>query len=617
MDSPRVQVLALKNTPTPWRRLWGTGLTTSLGLVIGLLLGHLEWGIWAFMGGFTSLYVQKQPYRTRAITLALVGMGLAASMALGALSAVWWEMALALGFVSAASTYLTGSFDVPLPAGFMFVLVACISAALPLHPPGIVGVRVLCVLGGASLAWLVGMSDWLWDRRGPTSAPVKGAFTALSHYVAAIGGGKAKAREFHAAQAVALAHRVALSSNDRRIRAMAVQAEKIFRAAVALSSDIQRPLDPKWAHVLAIVAAHITKPLDSRPGLPLFPDRHCHTVGRFIETVEETLRVAQSEEVPQTRPALYRPTVKERLARGLDQDSMILPAVLRIGIATATAVALARLLGITHPFWTPLTAAAVLQGVSTVVITQRTIQRAIGTTLGLALTALLLLLHPIPILTAVLVVVLQLSMLFFIAKNYGISVIFITTMALVIIYAGTHTAVAPMIFARFIDTLIGGAWGLLAAFLLWGQASSARLPVAMARSLRRAGHLFQAVLKGSSPKQIIRLRTACLDSLLALRHLYVTSLGELPHPPANTPALFSVERLGYLVMAVCDAPRALDALLADDVGPVFNQLADRVEDRSDAEVRIPALPRFPAIEDQLWETAEALDALPERREKSS
>ncbi len=616
MATARVRVMQIKKMPTSWRRLWGTGLTTALGLAIGLWLGHLEWGIWAFMGGFASLYVQNQPYRARAILLALVGLGLAASMALGALSAVWWEMALALGFVSAASTYLTGAFDVPLPAGFMFVLVACISAALPLHPAGIVGVRVLSVLGGATLAWLVGMSDWLWDRRGPYTTPVKKAYQTIAQYLDAIGSPHAKVREFQAAEAVALAHRASINAPERRVRAMAAQAEKLFRAAVALSSDTNQPPNAEWTAALRTLAAHVETPIALSPSLAVPKDHMSRSASRLFDILQESLQLALREDVPPSRPPLYHPRFQERLARGLDPDALILPAVLRIGIATATAVVLAHLLGITHPFWAPLTAAAVLQGVSTVVITQRTIQRAIGTTLGLVLTGLLLLLHPVPLATAGLVIILQLAMLFFIAKNYGISVIFITAMALVIIYAGTHTPVAPMILARFVDTLIGGAWGLLAAFLLWGQASSTRLPMAIARSLRRSGALFQAVLKGSDPKTIIRLRTICLDSVLALRHLYETSLGEMPQPP-ETPALFSVERLGYLVIAVCDAPRALDASMATDLHSVFDRLAEQVEGNSTTEVHIPHLPRFPAIEGQLFEIADALHASPERRQESS
>ena len=68
-QSPLAGVFQLKQIPAQPRRLWGTGVTTLTGLAIGLLLGHLEWGIWAFMGGFASLYQHNQPYGRRGVLL--------------------------------------------------------------------------------------------------------------------------------------------------------------------------------------------------------------------------------------------------------------------------------------------------------------------------------------------------------------------------------------------------------------------------------------------------------------------------------------------------------------------------------------------------------------------
>lgn len=610
MARTQFNIFKLKNVPTPWRRLGGTGLTTTVTMVIGLALGHLEWGIWGFMGGFTSLYVQNQPFRSRGMTLALVGLGMASAMALGALSAIWWEMALVLGFVSAASTYLCGAFDVPLPAGFMFVLVACISAALPQHPPGILMVRVLCVLGGAALAWLVGMSDWLWDRRGPAEHPLHLAFDALGQYMAAIGTAHAAGREYQAATAVATAHRAVLNTAcGSRMQALAVQTEKLLRAIIALSS-IDTPPAPEWAETLKILGTHVKTPVEKPRPMPDAPPGPQWQ--RFREVLRDTWDVAQSERPFTTPPQLYRASIHDRLKRALDADSLIFPAFVRIGIAVLLSVVVAHFLGVVHPFWIPLTCAAVLQGVSTVVITQRTIQRALGTVIGLLLTGLVLALHPSAPGVAVAVIVLQLLMLAFIAKNYGISVVFITTMALTIIYAGTHAPVWPMVLARFGDTLLGGAIGLAAAYALWGKASSARLPSAMARVVRRSGRLLEALLRGASYRTIHHLRAQSLDALLTVRHLYETSLGELPETPHATAEMLAIERLGYLVVAVCSTIHTADPALADQLQPIWAAMEGRLDGSSDEPVHhIPSMPRYPAIEHQLWDVLDALDMVPQ------
>ncbi len=609
-QSPLAAVFELKSTPIQPRRLWGTGLTTLSGLAVGLLLGHLEWGIWAFMGGFASLYQHNQPYTRRAGVLAAVGAGLALAMAIGAFSSRWWQMALALGFVSAGATYFCGVFDVLLPAGFMFVLVACISAALPLHPPGIVAVRVLCVLGGAAIAWVVGMMDWLWDRRGPAETPIATAFRALSRYVGAIGTHQQAQHEYHAALAVTAAHRAAWSvAVDSRPAMLAHQAEDVFRAAVALSSKESRPLPAEYRTVLLNMARHVGSP----PTVPLSvkeagPPKDPHWK-RWRETLHRAIEVVNGRDVMSHQPHLYRPSVGERLRRGLSRDTLVRPAFLRIGLTVMAAVIIAHWMGIPHPYWVPLSCAAVLQGVSTVVITQRTVQRVIGTLLGLVLTGGLLALHPTPLLTAALVVVLQLLMLTFIAKNYGISVIFITAMALVIIYAGVRPPVLPLIEARLGDTILGSAIGLAAALLLWGRASSRRLPAALSAALNRTGALFEQMVSSDAPSKSRALRAQTLDSLLSVRHLYETALGELPRLPHDDlwPVIYAVERLGYLVVSICDSPHAQDTGLAKAMRPVFGALGARLGGDHDAQLpRIPPIPRYSAVEEQVWDLAEAL-----------
>lgn len=621
--APVKNAFILKNTPNPWRRLWGMGLATSIGLAMGMALGHLEWGIWAFLGGFTSLYVHDQPYRTRAVTLALVGLGLAASFALGSLSLVWWHMALALGFVAAAASYLTSAFDVPLPAGFMFVLIACVSAALPLHPAGILGIRVLSVLGGAAIAWLIGMSDWLWNRTGPSALPVQAAYQALARYVSDLGTHKMARRQHQAATAVVAGQRAAMDSRDPRLRQFSAQAEDVLRAAIALSADHHHPsrrLSSEGSQLLDAVGNRAVHPQTDALELPLSLSSEQNTSpwARWQQVMEETVAVANGNRREPNPPA-HPPSFGERLERDLSWDSLVLPATLRIGIAVALSVVIAHALGVSHPFWVPLTCAAVLLGVSTVVIAQRTIQRAVGTTVGLFLSGALIALRPTGIATAGLIVVLQLIMIFFIAKNYGISVVFITSLALIIIYFGAHPAVMPMIWARFADTLLGDAVGVAAALLLWGRASSARVPVAAAQAVEQTGQLMTAVLTQASPHDIAKRRAHTLTALFSLRHVYEVGLGEIP-PITDEwwPMLLAVERLGYLVVAVCDTLHTEDTRLADALEPVWQTLVHRLRSNPETwRIEIPAMPNYPAIKHQLWELADVLEVLPKNQHTMS
>lgn len=608
--APLTGAFRIKNTPNPWRRLWGMGLATTVGLAIGIALGHAEWGIWAFMGGFTSLYVHDQPYRIRGLTLALVGMGLTASFALGALSAVWWHLALALGFVSAAATYLTAAFDVPLPSGFMFILIACISAALPLHPPGILTVRLLSVLGGAAIAWLVGMSDWLWNRTGPAAVPVSKGFKALARYVESIGTHKAPKLLHQAATAVMAGHRASMDTDVPWLRQAGVQAEDALRAAIALSTKDGHSVPKEWSRLLDTLGGRV-KHRDGAPvEMPEVDLPRSGTWERWQEVMQNAVDAVNGSSSEKT-PQAYRPSVKDRLARSLAWESLVMPSTLRIGIAVTLSVVIAHLFGISHPSWVPLTCSAVLLGVSTVIIAQRTVQRALGTAIGLFLSGALISLHPTAVATAGMVIVLQLIMLFFIAKNYGISVVFITTMALIIIYFGAHPAVMPMIWARFWDTLLGDAVGVAAAFLLWGRASNARTPLAGARVLERAGHLMSANLTHATTDKIARLRAETLDALFAMRHVHEIGLGEIP--PVNNdiwPTLLAIERLGLLVVAVCESPHLDGPGLARRLEPVWEAFARRMRGEKVTLERIPTIPSFSSIEHQMWQLADSLGVLP-------
>ncbi len=615
---PLKSAFAIKKGPDPWRRLGGMGLATSLGLLIGFMLGHLQWGVWAFMGGFTSLYVHDQPYRIRALTLAIVGLGLTASFALGALSVVWWHMALALGFLAASATYLTAALDVPLPAGFMFVLIACISAALPLHPAGILPIRLLSVLGGAAIAWLIGMSDWLWNRNGPAFAPVSQAYRGLGDFVQHLGTSSETASGHQAARAVVLGHRAATGTNDQRLKQLAVQAEEVLRAAFGLSSQVKAPVDPEWATLLHRIAGQIRHPQNHSDPLTI-PEKNPqdNTWQRWHAVMQETLDIVNGSRTdePQTP---YHPTVGERLTGSLSWNGLVAPATLRIGLAVSFSVLIAHALGISHPFWVPLTSSAVLLGVSTVIIAQRTVQRTLGTTIGLGLSGALIALRPSGLFTAVLIVILQLLMLYFMAKNYGIAVVFITALALIIINFGAHPPVMPMIWARFLDTLVGAAIGVAFALGLWGQASATRLPHQAQAVVKNTGRLLEAILKTEADTK--RLRAATLNQVFAMHHIYEVGLGEIP-PISDKiwPLLLSIERLAYLVIAACDESHPADPNLAQSLQPVWNILANRIEDRTTLTLhRIPAIPGYPAIEARLWDLAEDLGVLPSgARTKSS
>lgn len=612
------------STQLPWRKAIGAAVATGIVMTLGLIWGHLVWGVWAFMGAFTSIYVTPIPYPQRARRLLGVAIGLALAFAAGSLtSGSWWLLAVALGLVGAISTFLAGVFKLPPPGGFMFVLIACIAAALPVDPKA-TSLRVTFVLLGGAIAWLVGMVGWPIHPHRPETLALASAYRSIAHYLKNIGTPQNVATQHAAALALEAAEDSVLQGNHQfqkrsqsyRLLQLSHQAQELFRAGVALSSEVTEPLDSHWAQIVNTFADRIQHFTTTKPLPPIEESKESSPVwSRFHRTVIRTRDVLEERPHSVEETSLLElPGVWSKIRQGLNHQSIILPSVWRIGVALTVATLISRAIGNAHPYWVPLTVAAVLQGTSAAVMAQRSVQRAVGTTLGLLVVGLILLWHPTPTVTLALMMILQFLMLILIVRNYGISVVFITALALVIITAEIHPPVMPLLLARFLDTVIGVAIGVLAAVFLWGRAASMRVPPAIAATLRQESILLETLLR-RDPKPIATARRRLGTQLLNLRTVYDTGLNEMPRPAHVEllwPAVVFTQRIGYLLMAACNHQTSPGA--HQDVAQwkrVFAALATQAEqeDQGPDWPQIPDTPPFNGVRQEVQALFEALDPI--------
>lgn len=547
---------ALSAAPVPWRAVWGTVLTTGVAFGIGLATGHLAWGTWAFLGGFTSFYVADQPYGARARVLSGVLVGLAIAVAVGSADAVWWAMAAAFGGIAFGATYLSGWFRLPLPAGFMFILVASVSAATP--TAGQLPQRVALALAGGAVAWVVGMAGAVLRPSAPQAQRVANAYAALAAFVTADGIERATVAEHRAAAAVrkASATPPASGPGGTRLAILAQRAEPILWAAVALRGERGGRLSDGFGAYL--------RRLGGDPGAPAARAGPPPAAGggqlarRFARVVAETARAAT-----RPRPVAAAGAAVAEWPRG-SAPPFLWHAALRTAIAVALAVALAHAIGVKHPYWLPLTVAAVLQGHTVEMLTRRAVQRVAGTVGGVVLAAALIAgLHPSPLADLALVVVLQAAMRILMVKNYGLAVVPMTSFALLIIHASTAVPAPPLALSRLGDSILGVTLALAATFVLWPRASSRHLPHALAATVRAEAALFRsaAARTGGGAGAAARSVQACLSRLYATA---ADALSELPRSERAArlwPAVLSTTRLGYLLVA---ADRSALELGADD-----------------------------------------------------
>lgn len=129
-----------------------------------------------------------------------------------------------------------------------------------------------------------------------------------------------------------------------------------------------------------------------------------------------------------------------------------------------------RLLKLDNPYWIPISCAAVMLGISTQHIWQRSIQRILGTAIGMLLTWALLQFQFTPLFICISIVVLQIIVEILIVRNYGIAVIFLTMLTIFLAESGGSLAHPDMLMrARFFDIVVGSLLGACGGWFLYNE----------------------------------------------------------------------------------------------------------------------------------------------------
>lgn len=139
----------------------------------------------------------------------------------------------------------------------------------------------------------------------------------------------------------------------------------------------------------------------------------------------------------------------------------------RIGIAALLAGCLTVALDLGRPDWAVLTVTVLLhQGPDRIRGTYRGVHRVGGTALGLVLFAVLYAAEPRSWALVLVLMALQFAIELFVARNYGLAVVFITPLALLIGGGGEYGEVLPVVRDRLIESLIGVLIGLAALWVV-------------------------------------------------------------------------------------------------------------------------------------------------------
>jgi hypothetical protein len=160
-------LFTFRDSPTRWPVALQAAFAIGLPITIFTLAGQPQLGLLASSGGFTALYLANRSRRERAVLLPLVGLGLIAASALGALVSFSEVLSLtALFVVVIVAAVLTLGLGVGPPGALFFMLVT--GVAIRLTAPASLdgdGLSAFLVVGmlaiGVVIAYLVVLAPLL------------------------------------------------------------------------------------------------------------------------------------------------------------------------------------------------------------------------------------------------------------------------------------------------------------------------------------------------------------------------------------------------------------------------------------------------------------------------
>lgn len=161
---------------------------------------------------------------------------------------------------------------------------------------------------------------------------------------------------------------------------------------------------------------------------------------------------------------LFRPAARSRMETvwGIDpvrvsRRRSTWEDVLRTSVVVLLAGAIPTALSVDYPYWSMVAAAASVSGLD---ITSRFVRaghRLVGTIVGVGVAGAIFLVAPPPLITIVIVCLLQVAAELFVVRNYGLALVFVTPLALVMVALSHPHDVTTLLRYRVIETAIGVA----------------------------------------------------------------------------------------------------------------------------------------------------------------
>lgn len=520
--------------PKRWMFALRAAICMGAPILTGWVLNDTSAGLMASIGGFTSLYGSGRPYLSRAWHLALIAVAFALAVGIG----LWVApsppaVVVTVALIAMLSTWLSNALQIGPPGAYMFTLACAAATAIPgahLAP----ATAALLVLAGGSFAWLMQMGGAVFAPRGPERIAVAAAAKAVVAYIEAIGTPSESRARHQAAFALHNTWSTLVSQQPAqaraggelsRLRSLNRELHLLFADAIGAATRGERPVATAIDDARA-VAARVTDPRERPHDADLVPLGH--------------------------------PSALDALIEALQPGSNSRRVILRVGVAAIVVGVLGATLHFERAYWAVAATVLMLhQGFDWLRMIQRSIERLLGTWIGLLLAGAILALHPQGPWLALIVMVLQFTIEMLVLRNYALAAIFITGAALTIA-SGGHSIEdpAPYLLARGLDTFAGCLAALVVFRFVPPRAAALRIPAQLTQTLRTVAAVVPCLASGEVTNDTARAKRRDVQrASFALTHAYddgiAGSSGERRSAESLWPAIAAVERLAYRTLSAC------------------------------------------------------------------
>ena len=167
------QMLTLQASDRAWQMPLAAALATGLPLLVGVMVGHLHYGLVASIGGLVFLHLPSTPMSHRMVSLMASSFGMIACYTLGAMTHLYpISLIPVISFIALLVTMVIRFYKMGPPGSLFFIMAASIGAYSPIQGaqlPLMVGLFTM----GCLLACAVGFfySLYMLRRKAPKPVP--------------------------------------------------------------------------------------------------------------------------------------------------------------------------------------------------------------------------------------------------------------------------------------------------------------------------------------------------------------------------------------------------------------------------------------------------------------